>query len=268
MQDEKTSFGGAGSAVSVTTALVATASYIGPLQPPLGYSGEDQVQTEIPAVRVFFVLNTLAFYLTIAAVVLSLTPALPVANESTHGELKHIRRSVIWALLFLIISLIAILSAFASASVVVIPNAERWLTIAPVVIGCVLCVVMLILCYIRAIKLVSKNSVAGRSGDDRIIHAIMKRRVGTSREMSSVSQDLMEQGDVSSPQAPSASRDTNVVDIPSVLMQLPVAGGGPRTIKISQDNASVKVSTRESQKENVRALSQSPKSTNSKVLRR
>ncbi|KAL3701785.1 hypothetical protein R1sor_019807 [Riccia sorocarpa] len=121
--DQKTSFNAAGSVVSVTAALVATASYIGPLQPPLGYSWEDKdgiskVQTEIMAVRVFVDLNTLAFYLAIAAVVLSFTPALPAPHESTRKELKRIQRSVLWALMLLIVSLISILSAFASASIV------------------------------------------------------------------------------------------------------------------------------------------------------
>ncbi|KAL3682238.1 hypothetical protein R1sor_000260 [Riccia sorocarpa] len=158
--DQKTSFNVAGSAVSVTAALVATASYIGPLQPPLAYSWEDKdgvskVQTGIIAVHVFFVLNTLAFYLAIAAVVLSFTPALPAPHESTHAELKRIRRSVLWALMLLIVSLIAILSAFASASIVVVSSAERWLTTAPVVVGCIICVVVLIFCCIRAAKLMS-----------------------------------------------------------------------------------------------------------------
>ncbi|KAL3692766.1 hypothetical protein R1sor_006417 [Riccia sorocarpa] len=175
--DQKASFNAAGGAVSVTAALVATASYIGPLQPPLAYSWEDKdgvskVQSGITAVRVFFVLSTLAFYLAIAAVVLSFTPVLPAPHESTRGELKRIRRSVLWALMFLIVSLIAILFAFASASIVVISSAERWLTVAPVVVGCVICVVVLIFCCFRAIKLVShKNSSVGRlyieSGKER-----------------------------------------------------------------------------------------------------
>ncbi|KAL3701196.1 hypothetical protein R1sor_019218 [Riccia sorocarpa] len=162
-QEQKTNFSAAGTAVSVTAALVATASYIGPLQPPLGYTKDDEdgvskCQTEIMAVRVFFVLNTLAFYLAIAAVVLSLTPSLPLPHESIREELKRIRRNVTWALILLIVSLIAVLSAFASASIVVISNTDRWnqggLTTGPVVAGCIVCLIVLILCCRRAFKLV------------------------------------------------------------------------------------------------------------------
>ncbi|KAL3679538.1 hypothetical protein R1sor_022494 [Riccia sorocarpa] len=143
-QDKKASFSAAATAISVTAALAATASYVGPLQPPLGYSSEDvdqiaKVQAGILPVRVFFVCNTVAFYLAVAAVVLSLTPSLPMPHESTREELKRIRRSVTWSLILLIVALISILSAFASASLVVIPNGERWnhggLTASPIVVA-------------------------------------------------------------------------------------------------------------------------------------
>ncbi|KAL3679539.1 hypothetical protein R1sor_022495 [Riccia sorocarpa] len=142
-QDQKTSFSGAAAAISVTAALVATASYVGPLQPPLGYSSEDvdqiaKVQAGILPVRIFFVCNTMAFYLAVAAVVLSLTPSLPMPHESIREELKRIRRSVTWSLIFLILSLISILLAFGSASVVVIPNRDiwnhGWLTASPMLV--------------------------------------------------------------------------------------------------------------------------------------
>ncbi|KAL3679541.1 hypothetical protein R1sor_022497 [Riccia sorocarpa] len=168
-QDQKASFSAATTAISVTAALVATASYVGPLQPPLGYSSEDvdqiaKVQAGILPVRIFFVCNTMAFYLAVAAVVLSLTPSLPMPNESTREELKRIRRSVTWSLIFLIVSLISILSAFASASVVVIPNGEKWnhgwLTASPILVTCTICLVVLIFCCIRALRLVRHDNSA------------------------------------------------------------------------------------------------------------
>ncbi|KAL3678490.1 hypothetical protein R1sor_021446 [Riccia sorocarpa] len=171
-QDQKTSFSAAATAISVTAALVATASYIGPLQPPLGYSLEDEdqiakIQAEVLPVRVFFVCNTFAFYLAIAAVVFSLTPSLPMPHESTHGELNRIRRSVTSALVLLILSLVAILSAFASTSIVVIPNGKRWnhgwLTASSVIVGSIGCIVALIFSCTRAVRLLCHdNSIVSR----------------------------------------------------------------------------------------------------------
>ncbi|KAL3676270.1 hypothetical protein R1sor_026218 [Riccia sorocarpa] len=171
-QDQKANFNAAATAISVTAALVATASYVGPLQPPLGYSLEDgdqiaKVQAGVLPVRVFFVCNTLAFYLAIAAVVLSLTPSLPMPHESTSEELKRVRRSVTWALLFLIASLVTVITAFGSTSIVVIPNGWKWnhgeLTASCVVVGSIICLAVLILCCTRAVKLVCHhNTVVDR----------------------------------------------------------------------------------------------------------
>ncbi|KAL3678492.1 hypothetical protein R1sor_021448 [Riccia sorocarpa] len=166
-QDRKSSFNSAAAAISVTAALVATASYVGPLQPPLGYSLEDvdqiaKIQAEVLPVRVFFVCNTIAFYLAIIAVVFSLTPSLPVPHESTRGELNRMRRSVTLALVLLILSLVAILSAFASASIVVIPNKnswnQGWLTASSVIIGSVGSLVALFFSGIRAVRLLCHNN--------------------------------------------------------------------------------------------------------------
>ncbi|KAL3678491.1 hypothetical protein R1sor_021447 [Riccia sorocarpa] len=169
---QKTSFSSAAAAISVTASLVATASYVGPLQPPLGYSLEDvdqiaKIQAEVLPVRVFFMCNTIAFYLAIAAVVFSLTPSLPMPHESTREELNRMRKRVTSALVLLILSLVAILSAFASASIVVIPNKNRWnqgwLAASSVIIGSVGCLVALVFSGIRAISLLChNNSAVGR----------------------------------------------------------------------------------------------------------
>ncbi|KAL3695004.1 hypothetical protein R1sor_008655 [Riccia sorocarpa] len=65
-------------ALLVTAALVATVSYIDPLQPPLGYNLVDEdnlskVQVDILPVCIFVVYNNLAFFFAIVAIMLSLS---------------------------------------------------------------------------------------------------------------------------------------------------------------------------------------------------
>lgn len=68
----------ASNAISVTAALVATTSYKGPLQPPLGYDSVNQVQFENTWVAIFVFCDTSSFYLAIVAIILALIPALPM----------------------------------------------------------------------------------------------------------------------------------------------------------------------------------------------
>ncbi|KAL3695391.1 hypothetical protein R1sor_009467 [Riccia sorocarpa] len=165
--EQKSSFSAAAAAISVTAALIATASYVGPLQPPLGYSSEDvdqiaKVQTGMQAMRIFLVCNTLAFYLALAGIMLSLTPSLPMPQESLLGELIRMRRSVTAALLFLIVSMLLIFVAFASASLVVIPKGEswnhKWLTGSTLIVGGVICIIVWIICCTRAVRLLFPNN--------------------------------------------------------------------------------------------------------------
>ncbi|KAL2654224.1 hypothetical protein R1flu_022352 [Riccia fluitans] len=70
-QELRAGFNTAANAVSVIGALVATASFVGPLQPPLSYGSSadspshnvvETVHVEITSVRVFMVCDTLAYY--------------------------------------------------------------------------------------------------------------------------------------------------------------------------------------------------------------
>ncbi|KAL3684522.1 hypothetical protein R1sor_002544 [Riccia sorocarpa] len=160
----------AANALSVTAALVATASYIGPLQPPLGYGSDgndpvDKVQADFLSVRVFIVCNTLAFYIALVAIMLSLTPSLPMPQESMLDELKRIRRSVTLGLISLIMAIVAILVAFASASIAVIPKSwnDKGLTGSTLALGGLMCLVVLVLCCIRAARLMFHKNQTIRS---------------------------------------------------------------------------------------------------------
>ncbi|BBN01087.1 hypothetical protein MPTK1_2g04490 [Marchantia polymorpha subsp. ruderalis] len=163
--ETKQSLNAAANAVSVTAALVATASYVGPLQPPLGYvqnsdgTAAMQIQVEYLSIRVFIVCDTVAFYVALCAIMLSLIPSLPMPHESMLDELVSTRRSVTLAVAFLILSIISIIFAFASASMAVIPNDRRsWnhrgLTMGPIVVGTFFCVLIMYMVCLRLIRLV------------------------------------------------------------------------------------------------------------------
>ncbi|KAL3685565.1 hypothetical protein R1sor_003587 [Riccia sorocarpa] len=155
----------AANALSVTAALVATASYIGPLQPPLGYGSGgndlvDTVQADFLSVRVFIVCNTLSFYIALVAIMLSLTPSLPMPQESMLDEMKRIRRSVTLGLVSLIMAIVTLLMAFAAASIAVFPESwnRKGLSTGTLVVGSFMCSIVLALCWIRAVRLMFHKS--------------------------------------------------------------------------------------------------------------
>ena len=73
--EAKKSLNEAGNAISVVAALVATASYVGPLQPPLGYAN-DFVQMSNLSIRIFMITNSVSFYLAIASIMYVVAPSL------------------------------------------------------------------------------------------------------------------------------------------------------------------------------------------------
>lgn len=172
--ESRTNLNAAANAISVTAALVATASYVGPLQPPLGYGGgnsDDQstlkVQVTILLVRIFIVCDTLSFYLAVASIIFALIPALPMQQESMFGELRRSRRTVALAAGSLFPSIISVLIAFAAGSLAVIPNQGSWnaggLTLITAVLGGLVCLVAIVLFCVRFLRyLFYKSSTISR----------------------------------------------------------------------------------------------------------
>ncbi|CAM6089277.1 unnamed protein product [Calypogeia fissa] len=122
-QQEQQTLNAAANAVSVTAALVATASYVGPLTPPLGFGGDPlSLQVDILALRIFVICNTLSFFLALAAIMLALAPSLPMIRSSVFRDLVRTRMLVTMAVSCLFPSIICVLLAFAAAYSAVIPN--------------------------------------------------------------------------------------------------------------------------------------------------
>ena len=151
----KQKFNGAMGAISVVATLVATASFIGPLQPPLGYDGNDgYVQSSYTLIRVYFVCNGLSFYFAVASILAAITPAIPMLRESTQDEIRRSQRNSKIAISLLLISIIAILISFSCSSVVVMSpfyGHDRGLMFYTVGVGATICIVILAIFILRVI---------------------------------------------------------------------------------------------------------------------
>ena len=161
--EAKRNLNAAGNALSVVAGLIATASYAGPLQPPLGFETSDsavQVHNNL-AVRVFVVSNSASFLLAILALMLSLMPSLPVSHESLFDEWRHSRGAVSTALMTLLLSVLSILIAFAAASCAGMPDYKSLrhsYAFYPALIGGVLCIIVIVLCFIRVLRLIKPEN--------------------------------------------------------------------------------------------------------------
>ncbi|CAM6115869.1 unnamed protein product [Calypogeia fissa] len=166
-QEAKTDLAAAAQAISVTAALVATASYVGPLQPPLGLSTNAEAwltgysQVNHTAVQVFLFCNSLSFYLAIALIMLSIIPSLTIPQEPLPFEV-HVANMVIqWAIIFLFASITSVICSFSAASIAVVPE-SRWgykvLAILSTIVGALICSLALCLFLLRLTRLVKPKA--------------------------------------------------------------------------------------------------------------
>ena len=163
--DTKNSLNQGGNAISVIGALIATASYVGPLQPPLSYGSDFSPTSDNtlyahvwdPLVKVFMLSNSLSFYFAIASIMLAVVPSLPMPQESLLNELERTRRTVAWAILVLLLSVVSILVSYATASIAVLPKHTNfgnvlW-TACPALLGGFACLFGIVLFLIRVMRL-------------------------------------------------------------------------------------------------------------------
>ncbi|CAM6118547.1 unnamed protein product [Calypogeia fissa] len=144
----------AANAISVVAALIATASYVGPLQPPMGYAGDpSQIQDANVWVALFIVCDTMSFYLAIVAIILSLIPNLPMPQQDMEDEVRRTHRLVAMSVTALFPSIIFVLLAFTASSIAVVSaNATpigRILSITTAFIGGFLCLMTFIISAFR-----------------------------------------------------------------------------------------------------------------------
>jgi hypothetical protein len=169
-REAKSNFNAAGNATAVVAALVATASFVGPLQPPLGYGSDatnvltfDLVQATKLSMKFFTVSNSLSFYLAIASIMLAIMPSLPMPREGLRDELERSRRTVVLAISTLLLSIISILISFASSSIAVTPHyfslPRKGLTFYPILLGGSICLVVIFFFFLRLLRLVFTSNL-------------------------------------------------------------------------------------------------------------
>jgi hypothetical protein len=114
LQETKTNISAATNAISVTAALVAATSFVGPLQPPLGMSANTDAenmwllgysQINHVAFDIFLFFNSLSFYFAIASIMLALVPSLPTQREGLLVGVKSAQRYLQGAVVLLFASI-------------------------------------------------------------------------------------------------------------------------------------------------------------------
>ena len=160
--EAKRSLNEVGNAISVLAVLVATASYVGPLQPPLGYA-DDFVQTSNLSIRIFMVSNSISFYLAIASTMFAVVPKMPIPQEEIYEAWQRSRQTIGIAISLLLMSVLGNLVSFTAASNAVVSEEYSWrhggLTFYPVVVGGLVCLIAIIWFFIRLLRLMCPKNV-------------------------------------------------------------------------------------------------------------
>jgi hypothetical protein len=152
----------AANALLVGAALIASVTFAGWLQPPLGYIPDYEFSQPFPAppqtpesyaavknhatVKAFWVFNSLSFFFAIATVLAGADAALPNFRDSFIGRrVKSVERALIRATILLVISVVCVLGAFASAGFAVLPPLLKYDTsmIITVCLGGTICMLTL-----------------------------------------------------------------------------------------------------------------------------
>jgi ankyrin repeat protein len=152
----------AANALLVGAALIASVTFAGWLQPPLGYTPYYDFSQPFPAppgayesyaaikqnpkVKAFWVFNSLSFFFAIATVLAGADAAMPSLDDAFIGRVvKSVRRALIVASILLVMSVVCVLGAFASGGFAVLPPVLKYDTsmIITVFVGGTVCMIIL-----------------------------------------------------------------------------------------------------------------------------
>jgi hypothetical protein len=166
----KNDLNAAGTGTAVVATLVATASFVGPLQPPLSYVAMSSgtatmdigVQVTELLIQVFLVTNSLSFYLAITSIMLAIMPSLPIPKEGLVfgpcDDIKRSRRTISMAIGMLLASIISVLISFAVSSFLVIPSHHRKLMAYSTSIGGFICCIGIFFFSLRFLRLICRQN--------------------------------------------------------------------------------------------------------------
>ncbi|KAL2635563.1 hypothetical protein R1flu_007042 [Riccia fluitans] len=158
----------AGNTALVGAALIASVTFAGWLQPPLGYTAYSQYNQEQYAavedhasVQLFWLFNSLSFFSAIATVVSGSRAMLPAPHSQFIAkEVRHLRRWLVLTSFFMVVSIVCVLGAFTAAGFGTLPPNSKYQTLMTVtsIIGGVVCVVVLYVYFLRLIAIFSRDS--------------------------------------------------------------------------------------------------------------
>ncbi|BBN04696.1 hypothetical protein MPTK1_3g06940 [Marchantia polymorpha subsp. ruderalis] len=158
----------AGNTALVGAALIASVTFAGWLQPPLGYIEYNQFDKEQFAaveahasVQLFWLFNSLSFFSAIATVVSGARAVLPAPHSQFIAkEVRHMRRWLVLTSFLLVVSIVCVLGAFTAAGYGTLPPISRYQTLMTVttVIGGIMCVVVLSIYFLRLIDIFNRDS--------------------------------------------------------------------------------------------------------------
>lgn len=166
-------FANAANAILVGAALIASISFAGWLQPPLGYQPDYesrylltgsappetfQVYADVRqhgSVQVFWIFNSLSFCFAIATILTVAGAVLPSQAIAGRAEVEHIRILLIRALVVLSAAIYFVLGAFIAAGFAVLPPTleYQWGMIATATVGVSMCLIVLYYYYKRMFRL-------------------------------------------------------------------------------------------------------------------
>jgi len=157
----------AANALLVGAALIASVTFAGWLQPPLGYIPDYDFSQPFPSppqtpesyaavknhatVKTFWVFNSLSFFFAIATVLAGADTALPnllddfIRDQFIGANVRSVARALTRATILFVISVVCVLGAFASAGFAVLPPLLKYDTsmIITVCLGATICMLTL-----------------------------------------------------------------------------------------------------------------------------
>ncbi len=145
----------AANAILVGAALIATVTFAGWLQPPLGYSIVGAASPSAnnpsfasleghPIMEIFWVFNSMSFFFAIATLMVGATAARAPRTGKYIGVLvQNLRMSLLLASVLLKLSVVCVMGAFASAGFAVLPPVQKYTSIMEVTVAIGVMVVFL-----------------------------------------------------------------------------------------------------------------------------
>ncbi|KAG6551308.1 hypothetical protein Mapa_007094 [Marchantia paleacea] len=157
----------AGNTALVGAALIASVTFVGWLQAPLGYTQDQQLDSQEfsaieqhTSVQVFWLFNSLSFFYAIATLVSGAGAVLPAPHgQFIAKEVRLMRMRLVLTSFLLVISIVCVLCAFTAAGVSALPPISKYrkLMIATS-LGGVVCVFVICAYFRQWIDILSRDS--------------------------------------------------------------------------------------------------------------